>query len=68
MKLMNQAATYGPQYLTDKALAERYAVHRVTIWRWVREGRFPSPVSLGPNCKRWKGSDVDAWENAREAA
>lgn len=22
-------------------------VHRTTVWRWVREGRLPKPISIG---------------------
>jgi len=50
------------KYLSDKELASRYEVSRVTPWRWSKKGAFPSPVKLGPNCTRWKLSDVEAWE------
>jgi len=49
-------------YYTDVDLARRYAVARVTIWRWAGEGRLPQPVKLGPNCTRWKGDEVEAAE------
>jgi predicted DNA-binding transcriptional regulator AlpA len=39
-----------------------------TIWRWVREGKFPAPVSLGANVTAWRLSDVEAWEASREVA
>jgi prophage regulatory protein len=55
------------KYYSDKHLSERYKVARATVWRWVREGKFPSPVKLGSNCTRWKISDVEAWEAKREA-
>ena len=55
-------------YFSDKQLAERFGVTRSTIWRWARGGDFPQPVSLSPGCKRWRLSDVEAWEAAREAA
>lgn len=56
------------QYLSDRELATRYEVSRVTPWRWAKKGAFPSPVKLGPNCTRWKLSDVEAWEESRGAA
>lgn len=52
-------------YLSDLDLAARYAVSRVTIWRWAQRGHFPRPVRLGPNCTRWRSSDVEAWEAER---
>jgi hypothetical protein len=36
-------------------------VHRGTIWRMVKEERFPPPVEIGPCCKRWFLSEVRAW-------
>lgn len=50
------------KYLSDRELAYRYGVSRVTPWRWTKKGEFPSPIKLGPNCTRWKLSDVEAWE------
>lgn len=56
-------------YASDKQLAERFGVTFVTIWRWVREySDFPKPVKLSPGCTRWKISEIEAWEKAREAA
>jgi prophage regulatory protein len=56
------------QYLSVKKCAERYEVTRQTWWRWVREGRAPSPVHLTPGCTRWKISDLEAWEAKQEGA
>jgi prophage regulatory protein len=53
------------KYLSDKHLAERYEVARATIWRWVRESSFPSPVKISKGCTRWKLSEIEAWEAAR---
>ncbi|TQE90693.1 MAG: AlpA family phage regulatory protein [Spiribacter salinus] len=49
-------------YLRDIDLARRYGIHRVTVWKWVKEGRFPAPVRLAPSTTRWRASDVEAWE------
>lgn len=54
------------KYLSDKHLAERYEVARATIWRWVREGKFPSPFKI-QGCTRWKLSDIEQWEEKQEA-
>lgn len=55
------------QYLSDKDNANRYAVCRQTIWRWVREGNFPSPVKIN-GATRWKLSDLERWEAEQEGA
>ena len=53
-------------YHSDRQLGERYGVHPKTIWSWHRQGRFPHPVKLSPNCTRWRSSDIEAWEADRE--
>ena len=42
-------------------LKEIIPVSRTTLWRWVRDGRFPSPLELGPNTRAWRESDVRSW-------
>jgi predicted DNA-binding transcriptional regulator AlpA len=32
-----------------------------TVWRWVREGRFPAPFSLGVKTTVWDKAAVDQW-------
>ncbi len=56
------------KYLSDKQTSARYEVSRATLWRWVRDGQFPSPVKLSPGCTRWKLADLEAWETSREMA
>ncbi|MEO1018218.1 MAG: AlpA family phage regulatory protein [Pseudomonadota bacterium] len=34
---------------------------RSTIWRKVKAGDFPSPVSLSNQATRWSSSDVSEW-------
>lgn len=40
-------------------------IGRTTLWRWIREGRFPKPVRLGANCIAWRADDVNQWINTR---
>ena len=56
-------------FLSDKQVAERYNIHRLTVRRWVREDEtFPAPYKLSASCTRWKLSDLEAWEQARVPA
>lgn len=34
---------------TTKRKAGRLPVSPATVWRWVKEGKFPAPFKLGPN-------------------
>jgi prophage regulatory protein len=53
-------------YLSDKDLSERYAVTRITVWRWAREGTLPKPIKLSVNTTRWRLSDLESFEATRE--
>ncbi|TDT41498.1 AlpA family transcriptional regulator [Halospina denitrificans] len=53
------------KYLSDSDNATRYGVSRQTVWRWVRQGKFPSPIRIN-GCTRWKLSDLEAWEARQE--
>jgi prophage regulatory protein len=48
-------------------LKKEVPLSRVTVWRWAREGKFPKPVTLGPNCSGWLRSEIEAWKRSRLA-
>lgn len=54
-------------YISDKQLAQRFGVHRTTLWAWVRDNGFPSPVRLSEHCTRWRLADVEQFEAERAA-
>ena len=55
----------SPTYLTDKQVAARYGVSRVTPWRWAKESDFPNPVQLTTGCTRWELVALEKWESTR---
>ena len=38
-----------------------------TLWRWVRDGKFPKPFKLGPMVTVWDAAEVDAFIEAQRA-
>lgn len=36
-------------------------VSHATLWRWVRQGKFPAPVKLGPQVTAWRVGDLRNW-------
>jgi prophage regulatory protein len=42
-------------------------VKKSSIYKWIREGRFPAPVRLGENSVGWREADVETWLAARES-
>lgn len=45
-------------------------VSPATIWRWVRDGKFPQPFKLGTCVTGWYAADIEAFiaQRAAEAA
>lgn len=39
-------------------------ISRATVWRWVRDGRLPQPISMG-RLRRWRKSDITSFINGR---
>ena len=39
----------------------RGGLGRSTIYRWMSEGRFPTPVHLGGHAVAWSEDDLDEW-------
>ena len=39
----------------------RLPVSPATVWRWVKEGKFPRPFKLGPNCTVFDLDQIDAF-------
>ena len=35
-------------------------IGKSTWWQWVRDGKAPAPVKLGPRTTAWKSSDISA--------
>lgn len=49
-------------FFSVNQIAQRYDVSTASVWRWVRLGKFPKPVKLGPNTTRWREDDIASWE------
>jgi prophage regulatory protein len=56
------------QLLRWKAVSLKTGLSRPTIWRAVRQGRFPRPLQLtSPSCVAWLASEIESWIAARVA-
>ena len=42
-------------------------VSSMSIWRWVRDGKFPQPLKLGSR-NFWRRDEIEAWLAERSAA
>ena len=44
-----------------KTLSQKLDMGVSTIWKKVKNGTFPKPVSLGERFTRWRSEDVQEW-------
>jgi predicted DNA-binding transcriptional regulator AlpA len=49
-------------FIRERQLRRRVPVAHSTLWKWVRDGKFPPPLKLSDRVTVWRLSDVDAWE------
>ena len=38
---------------------------KTTIYRWIRQGRFPKPITINPGFVAWLECDVFRWQRQR---
>jgi prophage regulatory protein len=50
-----------------RQVAERLDVNVQTIWRWVREGRFPPGIRIGEARVIWTEAMIATWLAAKQA-
>lgn len=41
-------------------------IGKSTIYRWVKNQEFPTPLALGGGSVGWRESDIDAWIASRQ--
>ncbi len=41
-------------------------VSAATLYRWIKDGKFPPPIQLGERIRGWPSDTVQAWLNARD--
>jgi len=51
------------EWLTVSQLANRFNVSTASIWRWVRDDKFPAPIRVSNRCTRWRRADIEQHEN-----
>ena len=56
------------RWLRARELTQRLGVNKVTVWRWVKAGRFPAPHQLGgTRSVFWSLAEIEAWEASHHA-
>ena len=47
-------------------VARRCGVAKITIQKWVKQGKFPKPLKLATHAIGWRESTVDEWLRIQE--
>ncbi len=47
-----------------KTVEKLSGLSRATIYRLIKAGKFPRPLSIGTGSVRWRQSDVIAWQQS----
>jgi len=58
---MSQRVIRISELASTKSKSGKLPVSQATIWRWVKEGRFPKPFKLGERITVWKLEEVEAF-------
>jgi len=51
--------------LTRQQVSARCALSRMTIYRLMRSGEFPTPIRIGQRAVRWQSTEIDEWLASR---
>lgn len=55
------------KFLRLSDVTEQISASGSSVWNWVRDGSFPAPVKLSPNCTAWVAAEVEQWAADRIA-
>ncbi len=59
MSQSNSNTPPSPQgYLRIPQVLKLIPVSKSTWWSWVKEGKAPAPIKLGPKITAWKAEDI----------
>lgn len=52
-------------YLIPRKTVEKLSgLSRATIYRLIKSGKFPRPLSIGTGSVRWRQSDIISWQQS----
>jgi prophage regulatory protein len=50
-----------PRLLPWPQLQQRIPLSRTTVWRRIRDGRFPRPLQISPGRVAWVEAEIVTW-------
>ena len=55
-------------WLTPKQVCKYLNIAYTTFFEWVRNGKLPPGREFSPKAKRWRMSDIRAWQEERQSS
>jgi len=62
---MSESSESPVEILRRPAVEARIGLSRSTIYQLIKDGKFPSPISLGTKSVGWLANEIDAWISDR---
>ena len=59
------AQTDNDNWMTAKQVCDELNISDSTFYGWINAGLLPEGVAFGPRSKRWKMSDIRAWQKSK---
>jgi prophage regulatory protein len=56
------------KFIRLEQVKTRTGLSRSTLYAYIREGRFPAPVTISTRCVAWVESEIDDWISQRIAS
>ncbi|MBK1643587.1 dipicolinate synthase [Thiocapsa imhoffii] len=50
------------RFIRIAQVCDRVGLKRACIYRYIKLGKFPAPVKLGPRASAWVESEVEDWQ------
>ena len=60
------SALLGGRFIRLKELKDLTKLSRSSIYAFMRNGKLPSSVAIGPRAVAWRGEDIDEWMKSRQ--
>jgi prophage regulatory protein len=54
----------GRKFSRERHVTSRYSFSRATLWRLVKDRKFPQPIKIGPKTTVWVEAELDAYDEA----
>ena len=55
-------------FLRLDQVKQRTGLSRSTLYAYIRDGRFPAPVTISARCVAWVESEIDDWISRKIAS